>query len=494
MTTRRIHGPMVPLALGLLLALSACGGGGTEPGGVSLAVSAQWPPEAQQVAQQVSTPLSAPLIVATIRVTVNVDGWSNVQEFPVAAGTATIAGVPVGAGTLTLEALDGSDSVRFTGSSPFSGLAGETVEVTVVMHWNPPGAPGTLTASTEANTGTSTVSLSWGAPTDGDPPTAYNVFRSETTPVDTTGTPLATTPDTSYADATGHHWLSYHYVVVPTNNGADGPASNEVSATPPSLLVHPSQVGAGADFSCALDDNGVTCWGNSDGNRLNVPALTNATHLAVNNDHACAIDDDGVHCWGGSSVSSVPPGLTGPFADVTAVFAGDSFACALQSGAAVCWGIGYSDYISPVPTFTDATQGAGGFDFACVISTSAGLQCWGNDLQYTFFSAPSSPTWVSATFNGVCVVDAGTDNCSDLAPGNPPFSATVIRIAAGLANVCTVDGTGVHCVGNPSDGLTNVPALSNPTWVAAGWFHICAVDDAGVHCWGKNDKGQINVP
>ena len=65
-------------------------------------------------------------------------------------------------------------------------------------------------------------------------------------------------------------------------------------------LINPTQVSSGGVHSCAVDDLGVTCWGDWDdgtewslGNNTNVPTLrVNPTHVsAPGYSYTCAIDD-----------------------------------------------------------------------------------------------------------------------------------------------------------------------------------------------------------
>ena len=76
------------------------------------------------------------------------------------------------------------------------------------------------------------------------------------------------------------------------------------SAAP--ALSNPTSISAGGFSTCAIDDNGVTCWGAP--NIVNVPNLSNPTQVNVGYNHACAQDDTGAVCWGNNDKSkrSVP--------------------------------------------------------------------------------------------------------------------------------------------------------------------------------------------
>ena len=66
----------------------------------------------------------------------------------------------------------------------------------------------------------------------------------------------------------------------------------------PATLKNVRQVSAGFAHTCALDDNGVTCWGRSSEGQTSVPPLKNPRLVQAGGYHSCAIDDDGLKCWG----------------------------------------------------------------------------------------------------------------------------------------------------------------------------------------------------
>ena len=69
------------------------------------------------------------------------------------------------------------------------------------------------------------------------------------------------------------------------------------------------EIAAGFHHTCAIDDNGLDCWGRNQFGQTNVPTnLVNPTKIAAGYFHTCAIDDSGVTCWGdGSSGKTESP-------------------------------------------------------------------------------------------------------------------------------------------------------------------------------------------
>jgi len=63
-------------------------------------------------------------------------------------------------------------------------------------------------------------------------------------------------------------------------------------------LKNPHQVSAGGYHTCAIDDEGVKCWGHNVFVGTNVPALKNPHQLSAGFSQTCAIDDEGLKCWG----------------------------------------------------------------------------------------------------------------------------------------------------------------------------------------------------
>ena len=59
------------------------------------------------------------------------------------------------------------------------------------------------------------------------------------------------------------------------------------------------QIAVGSQHTCALDDNGVQCWGRDVYGQSTVPTgLVNPVGVAAGHFHTCALKNNGVQCWG----------------------------------------------------------------------------------------------------------------------------------------------------------------------------------------------------
>lgn len=143
-------------------------------------------------------------------------------------------------------------------------------------------------------------------------------------------------------------------------------AASSTSPVAVAALPASRQLAAGADFSCAVAQDGtVHCWGANDHGQLGdgtqksrfraapVTGLSSVRHLALGDAFACALLESGeVRCWGANDHGQLGTGKQGPglraapiagLAGVKQLSAGAQFACALTTdGPLLCWGSGAS--------------------------------------------------------------------------------------------------------------------------------------------------------
>jgi alpha-tubulin suppressor-like RCC1 family protein len=275
------------------------------------------------------------------------------------------------------------------------------------------------------------------------------------------------------------------------------------------------------DYSaCALTmGGGVECWGNNSSGNLGNNSTTNSSvpvqvsgltsgvsALSAGAASACALTvSGGVWCWGDNTYgelgnnsttnSSVPVQVSGLTSGVTAVSVGLAFACALTaSGGVECWGWNSDGQLgnnsttnSSVPVqvsglTSGVTAVSAGADFACALTTGGGIECWGynayGQLGNNSTTNSSVPVQVSGLTSGVTAV---SEACALTAGG------------------------GVECwgfnsygqLGNGSTTNSSVPVqvsglTSGATAVSSGGSFACALTaGGGVECWGFNSFGQL---
>ena len=224
--------------------------------------------------------------------------------------------------------------------------------------------------------------------------------------------------------------------------------------------------------ACAIDDIGVSCWGQNDRGQTAVPTLANPRMVSTGTFHSCALSDSGVSCWGSNEFgqTAVPP-LVMP----TNVSAGETHSCAIDENKVVCWGgaPGLVDF-SDLPVVGQVTQ----MDRGDCALTDGVLKCWPQDKY----------SQVNENLQGITSISRS--NGYACATGNELFKDRNGNKTTGAVKA--------YCTGNAEPGTTEVPAgLRNPRSIAAGASFACVIehDDDKVVCWGKDvTNGGFKVP
>lgn len=299
-------------------------------------------------------------------------------------GLPPLAGVSaIGAGATHTCALMTGGGVKCWGSNGFGQLGDDTIiqSLTPVDVLEGPGLPplsGVISLSVGSYTNCVVTSVGgakcWGynlGGTVGDGSTS-----DRHTPVDVFGltsgmSAIATSGNHACALTTGGGVLCWGS----NTNGELGDAATVgfTRLTPiaiPSLTSGVSAIEMGISHSCALTiGGGARCWGynfysqlgGAAGNNPVVPGdvlsapssppLSGVSAISAGQDHTCAVANAGAKCWGynfygqlGDNtvtpfIRSTPVDVFGLTAGISAISAGQSHSCALNSGGGVkCWG------------------------------------------------------------------------------------------------------------------------------------------------------------
>jgi hypothetical protein len=191
------------------------------------------------------------------------------------------------------------------------------------------------------------------------------------------------------------------------------------------------------------------------------------------------------------------------FGAATTISVGDDFACTLTgTGAVVCWGddsegelgndAGGGAAFVPVQTFGFGSGAlsvsAGAEDSTCAVTAGGSVMCWGVDNEGqlgngTTSSKPSLvPVQVTGLTSGVTQVSAGA------------YSACAVTAGGGV--MCWGEG-GAGQLGNGSSTTSSVPVqvvglTSGVASVTVGQSFACALTTGGgVMCWGENPSGEL---
>lgn len=291
------------------------------------------------------------------------------------------------------------------------------------------------------------------------------------------------------------------------------------AATTPTSKTYAIAITAGGTHACALLNNGkAMCWGSNSSGQLGVndgsyknhtsatlvSSLDNIMAISAGGEYTCALINGGLKCWGDNISGQLGDGTKTPrftpvevqglTSEVLAVSAGGEHACALiNNGNIKCWGKnlygrgGNGSYTRLIVTPTDVVDltesikvVSAGQEHTCAITSQNTLKCWGA--------------------NSSGQLGIGNDST---AMTNKPMDVTnlseVIAISSGFQKTCAATKSGsVKCWGwsglqqfdnNPTDvaGITG-----NAIAVTAGGQHSCALTvDGAVQCWGANEDGQL---
>jgi alpha-tubulin suppressor-like RCC1 family protein len=285
----------------------------------------------------------------------------------------------------------------------------------------------------------------------------------------------------------------------------------------PSTFTPPEMVSTGDDATCLITQgSGLLCWGRNNSGKLGngtshdaVPPTTTsvygATSVATGQNHVCTLSSD-VVCWGYNAAGQLGTGgweeavwepvVTGAGSGAPLyVRAGGFNTCTVRDdGSLWCSGNNFEGQTgngttvgghvyTPIQVIgldegvIDATVAG---DFACAVTTGAGLKCWGK--------------------NTVGQLGLGFTSANVTYPTEVTIGAPVVAASGGRDHACAVDSNGsVWCWGGNAygqlgDGTTNarstpalVGGLTDVTKVVAGNFATCALDgSSNVYCWGDS--------
>lgn len=293
-----------------------------------------------------------------------------------------------------------------------------------------------------------------------------------------------------------------------------------------------TMIRAGAHTTCGIQtDSSLWCWGLNDRNQVGTmesdKAFTtpqrlvfNAIDVAPGDAHTCAIDTEHqVWCWGANARGQLGIGMTSAPASPTLVSSSvrftrieTSYAYGATPGGTndattyaiaddgTLWTWGGNDrgqlgqgaqsatpQLTPIQIGTDTWSDiAAGQLFACGITMTGQLRCWGNNSSGELGDGTTATRGVP----GAVIID-GVD------------ATNWKHVYAGLQQACAVNTAGrAYCwgantrgqIGDAMGRSTKPVELTGPTWdvLATGVLHTCGVaTDHTLWCLGADGYGQL---
>ena len=281
---------------------------------------------------------------------------------------------------------------------------------------------------------------------------------------------------------------------------------------------------AGGRFTCLLADEAIKCWGANHTGQVGLvldreylpqpatptPTLSSATgtQITAGGEHACAIDDGVVSCWGSNAVGQLGRETT-PYSDpnhhydypgtvslprsAIRLAAGRGHTCAVLDDASLwCWGDNTHGQLGtesgstyrPARVLDDVKSVATGYGHTCAVISDASVWCWGENSHGQLGDGNTTSRAVPRAVEGVLAS----------------------QVVAGRSHTCVVDtNSGVACWGANDEGqlgdgtatphLTpGIPIVADAVQLAARADHTCAVSrDGTLACWGANTTGQLGA-
>jgi len=319
-------------------------------------------------------------------------------------------------------------------------------------------------------------------------------------------------------------------IPTPRLRATDAPEAT-TSSSPPTALSGILSVGSGANYSCALRNDGlVFCWGaNNFGNLGNgslapsrVPVEASGaqrfTALAVGDANACGLTAAGeAWCWGDNFNGQLGRGTTGGLGAVPAPVTGGhtftSLSIGLRSicgiattGTTYCWGnnqnsqlgIGVTGGSINVPTAVVNSASFGftsvstGFIASCAVNAGGSVFCWGSAGPY-FGNGATNP------ISNVPVPAASGRLVSKLDQGSLYACILLPMGRAACWGSQTTGELGTGSFTSPVFAPTPVSSTLRFASIDANHANIilgftCALTPTGqAWCWGSNDFGQLGA-
>lgn len=162
-------------------------------------------------------------------------------------------------------------------------------------------------------------------------------------------------------------------------------------STPPNSLINPKMYASGISHSCALDDEGLKCWGKMGEYAATILKDFSGNYVPLRivsgDNHVCAevaySDNRFIRCWGDNifGQSDIPLEYS---SKIKMAATGSSHTCIINDRGAKCWGANTKNQTNVPNNLKNPKNIFANGDMTCVIDAE-GLKCWGiKNFQFIF--------------------------------------------------------------------------------------------------------------
>ncbi len=491
-------------------------------------------PSAGNIWQGVSLTLTVNVTGSTPTGTVQLYDGATALGAPLSlsGGVASLTTAALGVGTHTITAEYGGDSNNLAAVSP---------AITEVVR-----TASTVTLAASPSTVTAGQNIALTATVTGSAPTGSVQFRDGSTVIATVTLSGAAASAAVSALAVGSHTLTAVYA----GDSANGPSTSPGVAVTVNASQHPQSITFPTLGLSPLESapfaTGVSA---SSGLAVTLVSLTpSVCTVSGQSVVAVALGQCTLQASQAGNSSYAPAtSVTQSFSITPSIAASGSHACLVGASHNLqCWGYGLDGSLGngqgTSTALPVAVSGAGsgvamvtvGANHACLLTSSGGVQCWGNNSYGQLGNSTTTPSntpaavpglasgivWIAAGGYHTCAITAGgallcwghnsfgqvgNGTTTDVLAPTTILANGVASVAGGYGHTCAVmTGGALQCWGNNAGGQLGVgstTASTSPVAVAAlpgvirvagGYSHTCAITTGGAAwCWGDNSYGQI---
>lgn len=245
----------------------------------------------------------------------------------------------------------------------------------------------------------------------------------------------------------------------------DGSFAPVTRTFPPSAAAERVQLAAGGTSAggttCARDQNQeLWCWGRNHDNQIRtgeseaqdvpfqIQGISDARDVSVAQDYTCAVNDNALLCWG-ASFGTAPSRIDVPVSEQgSGLLSSNGFMTCLRGDSDIKCFTGFygpqhvADIVST--PIRGAVAIATGSEHACALRDTSNVVCWGNNANGRLglgTQADAQDPTNELDLDDVSLTDASGD------------ALTVMQIAAGARHSCAIDSAhDIYCWGDNSRG------------------------------------------